>query len=127
LGKRGPPGQLGKAELLKNKKTTNKASMSLKTKDGASKTKLKRTQNEPQLSAGTRKKGAENATFCENEAKTCEAQRAAATATSSRLDTPSTCIGADLISCPVAASDRRTRIPAEGWPSFWLTGAGPCR
>jgi len=52
--KRGRPGESGKAGLANNKKNTTEANMLLETKEGVCKKKLKRTQNEPQLSAEMR-------------------------------------------------------------------------
>jgi hypothetical protein len=52
--KRDRPGEPGKAGVRNNKKNTTEASMLLKTKEGVCKTKLKRTQIEPQLSAEMR-------------------------------------------------------------------------
>jgi len=48
------PASHGKLGLKKTENITNKATKSLKTKEGISETKLKRTQNEPHLSAGMR-------------------------------------------------------------------------
>ena len=54
------------------------------------------------------------ATFCENEVRTCDSLRHGMTVTSSRLDKLETSLGADLISGWVAASYRRT-------VAFWRT------
>ncbi len=52
-------------------------------------------------------KGANDATFCENEVRTGDSQRGGMAVTNSRLDKLENDVGADLISGRVAASYRR--------------------
>jgi len=75
-----------------------------------------------QINSNFTPKGANDATFCENEVKTCDSQRGGMTVTNSRLDKLETSIAADLISGRVAASYRRivafwrtTLIPHPFW------------
>jgi hypothetical protein len=53
-GKAGSSGRAGETGVRNNKNNTIEASMLLKTNEGVCKTKLKRTPNEPQLSAEIR-------------------------------------------------------------------------
>jgi hypothetical protein len=73
-----------------------------------------------QINSNRTPKGANDATFCENEVKTCDSQRDGMTVTSSRLDKLGTSISADLISGRVAASYRRI-------VAFWHTTLIPHR
>jgi hypothetical protein len=87
----------------------NEAKEYLKTKDI---TFLKVANLCAQINSNLTLKGAHDATFCENEARTDDSQRAGMTVTSSRLDKLGTSIGADPISGWVAASYRRIVVCA---------------
>jgi hypothetical protein len=87
----------------------NKAKEYLKTKDI---TFLKVANFCAQINSNLTPKGANDATFCENEVRTCDSQRDGMRATSSRLDKLGTSIDADLISGRVAASYRRIVVCA---------------
>ena len=87
----------------------NEAKEYLKTKDI---TFLKVANLCAQINSNLTLKGAHDATFCENEARTDDSQRAGMTVTSSRLDKLGTSIGADPISGWAAASYRRIVVCA---------------
>ncbi len=59
------------------------------------------------MSSNFTPKGANDATFCENEVRTCDSRRNGMTVTNSRLDKRGTSIGAELISGRVGAYYRR--------------------
>jgi hypothetical protein len=96
----------------------NEAKKCLKTNDI---TFLKVANYCAQISSNFTPKGANDATFCENEVRTCDSQRDDMTVTISRLDKLGTSIGAGPISGRVAAPYRWHGRPARAesrprWP-----------